>query len=122
MIRKILSVIVAYALFAVSAALLFMMTSQQPHHDAPVAFKLITIIYGLFFSVLSGFILQMIARQRQLALNFILALVIFLFASISLLTSAGSRWTQLFAMFIFAPASIIGGYLKQRWLNKNQNL
>jgi hypothetical protein len=90
MIRKILSVITGYAVFAVSSALLFIITSHPPHQDAPTAFKFITIIYGLFFSVLSGLIVQLIARQKSLTLNFILALVIFLLATISLLTSGAA--------------------------------
>jgi uncharacterized membrane protein len=112
--RKILSVLAGYAVFAVSSVLLFKLTDQPPHQDAPLTFKLVTIIYGAFFSVLAGFILQLIARQTKLTLNFILALVIFLLAAISMLTSAGSHWTQLFAMFIFAPVSVLGGYLKLR--------
>ena len=114
MARKILSVLAGYAVFAVSSVLLFKLTAQPPHQDAPITFKLVTIIYGAFFSVLAGFILQLIARQTKLTLNFILTLVIFLLAAISMLTSAGNHWTQLFAMFIFAPISVLGGYLKLR--------
>jgi hypothetical protein len=118
MTRKILSVIAGYALFAISSVLLFIITSHDPHRDASLLFKLVTIIYGVFFSVLSGFVLQSIALQKKLTLNFILAVVIFLLASISLLTSKGSHWTQLFAMLIFAPISILGGYLKIQLLPK----
>jgi hypothetical protein len=114
MTRKIISVIAGYAVFAVSSVLLFKLMAQPPHQDAPITFKILTIVYGTFFSVLAGFILQLIARQTKLTLNFILALVIFLLAAISMLTSAGSHWTQLFAMFIFAPVSVLGGYLKLR--------
>jgi len=114
MIRKILSVVAGYAVFAVSSVLLFKLMAQPPHQDTTITFKLVTIVYGAFFSVLSGFILQLIARQTKLALNFILALVIFLLAAISMLASAGSHWTQLFAMLIFAPVSVLGGYLKHR--------
>lgn len=114
MTRKILSVIAGYAVFAVSSVLLFQLAGQQPHQDAPITFKILTIVYGAFFSVLAGFILQLIARQTKLTLNFILALIIFLLAAISILTSSGSHWTQLFAMFIFAPVSVLGGYLKLR--------
>ena len=118
MTRKILSVIVGYVVFAASSVLLFKLTAQPPHQDAPLTFKMLTIIYGTFFSVLAGFILQLIARQTKLTLNFILALVIFLLAAISMLTSAGSHWTQLFAMLIFAPVSILGGYLKLKLISK----
>jgi len=115
MIRNILAVITAYALFAVSSVLLFTLTGHRPHHDAPLAFKLMTIVYGLFFAILSGLLLQVIAGQKKLTVNFILVAVIFSLAAISLLTSRGSHWTQLYAMFLFAPSSILGGYLRNRF-------
>lgn len=119
MIRKILSIIAGYALFAVSSVLLFKITAHQPHKDASLSFKCVTIVYGLFFSILSGYVVQIIARQKKLNLNYILALVMFLLATASLWMSAGSHWTQLQAMFIFAPSSILGGYLR---LFKKRNL
>lgn len=112
MIRKILSVIAGYLVFAISSALLFILSGQPPHQDAPLRFKLITLIYGLFFAVLAGLVVQLIARQQNLALNFVLVVVIFMLAMISLLTSGGNHWTQFMAMFIFAPVSFAGGYFR----------
>lgn len=114
MTRKILAVVAGYMVFAVSAALLFIISGHPAHQNAPWDFKILTIAYGIFFSVLAGLILQLIAKQTTLKLNFILALVIFLLAAVSRFTSGGCHWTQYFAMFIFAPASVLGGYLYQR--------
>jgi hypothetical protein len=116
MIRKILAVIISYVIFAASAVLLFNLTGQKPHADAAVKFKIITAAYGAFFSVLSGLILQLIVRTKSLTLNFVLAFIMAAFATISMLTSGGSHWTQLFAIIIFAPASLLGGviYLKRK--------
>jgi hypothetical protein len=114
MIRKILSVVAGYMVFAVSSVLLFNLTSQHPHQDASVAFKCVTIVYGIFFSILSGFVVQLIAVQKNLTLNYILAVLMGLLAALSLLTSTGNHWTQLLAIFIFAPSSIVGGYLKNK--------
>lgn len=114
MIRKILAIIVSYVIFAVSAVLLFNLAEQNPHADATINFKIITAAYGIFFSVLSGLVLQLIARTKNLTLNLILAFIMAAFAAVSLLTSGGNSWTQLFAIIIFAPASVMGGliYLK----------
>jgi hypothetical protein len=114
MVRKILAVIAGYMVFAISSVLLFTLTGQHPHQDAPLSFKVITLIYGVFFAIVAGLVLQLIARQANLRLNYLLAMVMFLLAAISMFTSTGHHWTQLFAMFIFAPASVLGGYLKQR--------
>ncbi|TSD66152.1 hypothetical protein FFF34_001760 [Inquilinus sp. KBS0705] len=119
MIRNVLSVIAGYMVFAVSSVMLFNLTGQPPHQDAPLSFKLITLFYGLFFAIVAGWVLQLIARQQTLRLNYVLAAVIFLLAGISMLTSGGSHWTQLFAMFIFAPASVLGGYLKLLLVKKD---
>jgi len=112
MLRKIIAVIAGYLVFAVSSVLLFQLSGQHPHEAAPLKFKLITIAYGAFFSVVAGFVVQLIARQRKLTLNIILAILMFVLAGISALTSKGDHWTQLFAMLIFAPVSVMGGYLK----------
>ena len=118
MLRKIIAVIAGYLIFAVSSVLLFQLSGQHPHEAASLNFKLITIAYGVFFSILAGLVLQIIARENKLTLNFILALLMFTLAGISALTSKGDHWTQLFAMFIFAPVSVLGGYLKIRFSNR----
>jgi ABC-type Fe3+-siderophore transport system permease subunit len=117
MIRNILSVFVGYLIFAVSSVLLFTLTGQKPHAEASIIFKIITIAYGAVFSIIAGFVLQLIAKQKTLTLNYILGAVIFLVATISLGTAHGTHWTQLFAMFIFAPVSVLGGYFKFRVSN-----
>ena len=115
MIRNIIAVIIGYAVFAVSSVLLFQVTGQAPHQDASLQFKIITFFYGLFFSVAAGYVVQLIATQTKLTLNYILTGLMFLLAAMSIVFSKGSsHWTQLFAMFIFAPASMIGGQLKLR--------
>lgn len=100
--------------FAVSSVLLFNLTHHHPHEDAPFNFKLITIAYGVFFSIMAGLVVQLIAKQKRLTLNYILAFAMFSLAGISMVLSEGSHWTQLFAMFIFAPVSVLGGYIKNK--------
>jgi hypothetical protein len=112
MIRNFFPVVTGYLVFALSSMLLFTLTSHDPHEQASIAFKLITIGWGLFFSVLAGFVVQWIGKPRGCMLNFYLAIVMFLLAATSMLLSPGSHWTQLFAMFIFAPASFISNYFK----------
>jgi hypothetical protein len=114
MIRKIFSVIAGYAIFAITALALLKLSGQNPHASATTSFQLLTAIYGVFFSILSGFVLRVIAQTRNLGLNFILALIIAGFAALSMLTSAGSHWTQWFAICFFAPASVLGGFFYQR--------
>ena len=112
MIRNIFSVVAGYLVFALSSIMLFTLTSHKPHEQATIVFKLITIGWGLFFSGLAGYVVQWIGKTQSITLNFSLAIIIFVLAATSMLLSKGSHWTQLFAMFIFAPASLISIYFK----------
>jgi hypothetical protein len=109
MIRKILGVIAGYFIFVVSSLALFKLSGQDPHEQATTTFKILTAVYGVIFAFLSGLVLKLIARTKNLNLNYILAFIIAGFAAFSLVKSEGSHWTQLFAIFIFAPVSILGG-------------
>jgi len=109
MIRKILGVFVGYVIFAATSLALFKLSGQDPHGQTTTSFKILTVIYGAIFSFLSGLILQLISQTKNLNLNYVLAFIIAGFATFSLLKSDGSYWTQLFAIFIFAPISILGG-------------
>lgn len=112
MIRNILGIIAGYLVFAISAVLWFNLTGHPPHEAAPLIFEVETLLYGLFFSLLAGLILQLIVTRHTLGMNYILAAVIFIGALTSLLFSGGSHWTQWMTLVIFAPASVLGGYLR----------
>jgi ABC-type Fe3+-siderophore transport system permease subunit len=111
MIKKISGVIVGYAVFVISSILLFQLSGKNPHQEVEIGFKIITLIYGAVFSIISGFVVQLIAKSKNLKLNYILAFIIAGFATFSLIKASGSHWTQLFAIFIFTPISILGGFL-----------
>ncbi len=115
-IRKTLAVIVGYAIFVASSLLLFKLSEQNPHGQTTISFQLITAIYGVVFSFLSGLVLRFIARTNNLNLNYVLAFIIAGFATFSLMKAEGSHWTQLMAIIIFAPASVLGGlfYIRRK--------
>jgi hypothetical protein len=113
--RKILSLIAGYTIFVVTSLALFKITGQNPHSAATTPFIILTSVYGAVFSIISGLVAQLIAKTATLRLNYILALIIAAFATFSLIKSGGSHWTQILAIVIFAPISILGGlyYLKR---------
>ena len=110
MIKKILGVIIGYTIFVVTSLALFKFSGQNPHGEATTGFQILTIVYGIVFSFLSGLVLQLVAKPNNLALNYILAVIIAGFATFSLVKADGSNWTQLLAIFIFAPVSVLGGF------------
>lgn len=115
MIRNISGVIAGYAIFVATSLALFELSGQDPHGQATTSFQILTAIYGVTFSFLSGLVLQLIAKTTTLTLNYILAFIIVGFATFSLIKADGSNWTQLLAIFIFGPTSILGGlfYVKR---------
>ncbi|HEU4788949.1 MAG TPA: hypothetical protein VFS71_04630 [Flavobacterium sp.] len=121
MIKQILGVITGYAIFVISSVLLFRFSGVKPHSEASVAFMFLTFVYGTVFSFLSGLVAQSIAKTRNLKVNYILFVIMAGFATFSLFKSDGSSWTQLLAIFVFAPISILGVFFIIKKA-KNHNL
>lgn len=117
MARKILGIIVGYAIFVATSLALFKISGQDPHSNPSTFFVIVTTIYGLAFSFVAGFVTQLIAKTN-LKLNYILAFIIAGFATFSLLKSEGNHWTQILAILIFAPISIFGGIFNINRRNK----
>jgi hypothetical protein len=107
--KQIFGVVAGYAIFVVSSILLFRISGIKPHSDASWIFIILTFVYGTIFSGISGFVCQLISKTNNLKINYILSVIIAGFAAFSLLKSDGSSWTQLLAIFVFAPVSVLGG-------------
>ena len=115
MTRKILSVITGYAIFVVTSIAFFKIAGQKPHDDPTTSFVILTAVFGAIFSFVAGLVTKLIAMTVNLKVNYILAFIIAGFATFSYLKSGGNHWTQLLAIFIFAPVSLLGGlFYKKR--------
>lgn len=113
-LRNVLGVICGYAIFVISALLLFRFAEIDAHAQPTTGIIVLVIGYGIVFSFLGGLLAQTIARQRTLTVNYSLAVVIAGFALFSLLKTSGNHYSQFAAIFCFAPASIAGGVLLLR--------
>ena len=109
MLRNIVSVITGYAIFVVTSLAFFKFTGQNPHVAPTTMFLILTILYGAFFSFIAGLVAQLIASKKNINVNIFLALIIAGFATFSFFKSEGEHWTQIIAIFIFAPISFITG-------------
>jgi hypothetical protein len=114
MTRKILSIIVGYAIFVATSLAFFKIVGQKPHSDPTTTFAIMTTIFGAIFSFVAGLVAKLIAKTSDLKINYILAFIIAGFATFSFFKSDGNHWTQLLAIFIFAPTSILGGLFNNR--------
>lgn len=116
--RTALGVIIGYVIFVITSLAFFKISGQKPHTDATISFMLLTAVYGMATSFITGLVAQKIAGKKNLLVNYVLAAIIAGFAAFSMFKAEGSKWTQLQAMFLFALASILGGWV---YLRKNKN-
>ena len=114
MIRNILGVIAGYLIFAVSAVALFNLSGIDPHADASIGTVALVIVYGGFFAAIGGYIAHLIAGSKTLTVNYVLGILMAGFAAFSFFKSSGSHYTQIAAIFGFAPLSLLGGFLHAR--------
>ena len=111
MLRKILAILAGYAIFVIAAVLLFQISGVDPHSDPSISFLVAVIVCGIFSSVTGGFTTQLIAKDKKLTINYVLALIIAGFATFSYFKTSGNHYSQIAAIFLFAPISVAGGYI-----------
>ncbi len=114
-LNNVVAVISGYAVFAISAVLLFQIAGIDPHEDPSTGILILTVSFGMVFSFIGGLLAQLISRSGTLTINFALAGIMAGFAAFSLFKTTGNHYSQIAAIFLFAPASIAGGraYLRR---------
>jgi hypothetical protein len=115
MIRSIAVVILGYLIFGGTAALLFHLSGQEPHAPASTGFKVFTIIYGIVFAAVGGWVASRFAVQRPLGHAIGVTALIALGAIISLLFSGTQyTWSMWAALLLMAPSALLGGWFRVR--------
>ena len=111
----ILSVVVGYLIFALTAFALFQISGQPPHQSAPVSFMVGSTIYGCVFAFLGGYVAAFLAKRRPLAYGVVVALVLALSAALSLISTIGKGaiWLQVAALALMAPCAGLGGSMRR---------
>jgi hypothetical protein len=120
LIRNILAVILGYAVFVISGLLLFKLSGTDAHADPSTGFIILTVAYGILFSFLGGALVQIVSPSGKLGINYVLAVILAGFAAFSFFKSTGNHYSQLAAIFLFTPASILGGLVYLRRKKSNQ--
>ncbi|HZQ67967.1 MAG TPA: hypothetical protein VFA68_05545 [Terriglobales bacterium] len=120
MVRSVVAVIAGYLIFAASAVVLFRWTGRDPHAPAEIWFVIVTIVYGLFFATLAGFVAALLGKRFEMEHALAVASLIAALGAASLLAEVKSDaiWTQLAAILIIAPSAMLGGYLRQRQVRR----
>ena len=111
--RSIAAVIVGYAIFAVSAVVLFKVAGIDPHADTGFGTEIGIIVFGCVFAFVGGYVAKLIAATNRSSANIVLALLMATFATFSAVKSPGEHYTKIAAIFLFAPASLIGSIARR---------
>lgn len=115
MLRSVGAVFAGYFVFAASAVLVFQLSGQDPHVEAPLTFKVATVVWGAVFAMVGGWLAAHVAVRRPAAHGAIVAGVIAGGALLSVaFDPAGARWSQLAAVVVMAPCAWLGGALAAR--------
>ena len=116
MIKSIVAVVVGYLIFAVSAVAFLQLSGQPPHETAPLGLILGSIVFGIVFALLGGYVAALLARRRPLAHALAVAAIIALGATVSLIATLGKGaiWSQIAALVLMAPSAVLGGWLRAR--------
>ena len=120
-LRSVIAVVAGYLIFAASALVLFKLSGQDPHAPASMGFMVVSIVYGIVFAALSGFLAAWLAKRYEFEHGLAVASVIAAIGAASLLTSPGgdAKWTQLAALLLMAPSALAGGWYRARQVGES---
>jgi FtsH-binding integral membrane protein len=116
MTRSIRAVVAGYLVFAVSAVALFALAGRDAHAAQGWHFMGISILYGMAFAALGGWIAAKLAPRNPTAHAGAIAVIIAVGAAISIpsVPAGVFPWTQVAAIALMAPSALIGGWLQAR--------
>ena len=111
MLKSVMGVVVGYLVFAFSAGLLFWASGRDPHQEQDTGFVVLSVVYGMVFAGAGGYLAGAIAGRKARLHGGAVALIVAVGATVSFLAQpgAGSRWSQVTALFLMAPAALAGG-------------
>jgi hypothetical protein len=115
MARSIIAVLLAYLIFAISAAALFAMRGRDSHFVPSIGVAIYSIAYGMAFACAAGYCAALIARRKPIAHAGAVAAIMAVLAIVSMvLQREGSHWSQVSTLLLMVPSAIGGGWLKAR--------
>jgi hypothetical protein len=115
MLRSVGAVVAGYVVFAVSAVLLFQMSGRQPHADAPLTFKIATVVWGAVFAMVGGWLAAHVSVRQPATHGAAVGALIAGLALASIVARPSDViWTQIAAIAVMAPCAWLGGVLAAR--------
>jgi hypothetical protein len=116
--RSVAAIVAGYLVFALSAAALFVLTGQDPHAAAHPSFMLTSVMVGVIFAMIGGYLAGRIVPEhpRRHAAAVGLLIAIGAFVSLAIRKPEAATWSQFAAITIMAPSAALAGSLVKRRL------
>ena len=115
-LRSVGCVILGYLVFAVSAFAFFQISGHAPHAPAPLPIMLGSILVGVLFAFIGGYLAATLAGRKPAAHGVAVAGILALGAAVSLASTIGhgAIWSQVAALVLMAPSAALGGLVRAR--------
>lgn len=112
--RHVAAVLIGYIVFGGLSMALFALSHRDPHVAPDRIFLVFSLVFGILAGVMAGYIAALVGGRHPISHARTLALAIAAVAIVSLLArpSGGSPWTEVATLTLFAPASLVGGWLR----------
>jgi hypothetical protein len=116
--RRALAVIAGYLVFAVPSGALFQVSGRNPHAPQPLSFVVLSIVYGIVAAILGGYLAAVLAGGRPGPTARAVGIVIAAVAIVSIAARPGAvpAWSQIAAIILIAPSTLLGGWLRSAQL------
>jgi len=120
LLRSIVAVILGYAVFAVSSGAIFLLSGHPAHAPASMAFMLMTIVAGIVFAAVGGYVAGWLAGRRPVTHALAVGVLLAVGAAVSLAMTLGhgAVWTQIAALLLMAPSAVAGGWWRAQALSR----
>ena len=100
--------VLGFLLFAGLRFLLLEITQINPHGPASISFQLVSIVFGILFALLSGYIASFIGGRPDFVAAWIVGALIAIGAIVWMAMTV-IAWNQVTALLFMAPAAVLGG-------------
>jgi hypothetical protein len=120
MVRLTLGVVIGYAVFALTAVLIFAVPGRDPHAVADPFFMVGAIGAGVLAAGTGGYLGAVFARGSEHAAGLMIAVIIATAAIISLVAqpAAAAKWTEISTLVLMSPAAYLGALIRWRRVHR----
>jgi hypothetical protein len=107
--RTFLAIVAGYAIFALSAVVLFQLTGAEPHSQASITFMVLSTLYGMVFAFLAGYAATRLAARhdRRAGAAVMMLIAAGAVGALIALPKGDSPWSAVATLVFMAPMALV---------------